>query len=56
MEANGCVMTDTSTPPEPQKPPPELPEEKKGESRMWLYFIIGIAVLLLIALAGYWIG
>lgn len=47
-------MTDTSTPPEPQVPP-ELPEEKKGESRMWSYFIIGIAVLLLIALAGYWI-
>jgi hypothetical protein len=48
-------MTDTSTPPE-QQAPPELPEERKGESRMWLYFIIGITVLLLIALAGFWIG
>jgi len=40
-------MTDTSTPPDPQ-PVPELPEEKKGDKRMWLYFGIGAALLLLI--------
>lgn len=44
-------MTDTSTPPEPI-PDPILPEEEKGKSRMWLYFVIGIAVVLLIAFIG----
>lgn len=44
-------MTDTSTPPE-QPVQPELPEEHRGKSRMWLYFAIGIAALgLLVVIA-----